>query len=158
MKSKLIVIGIAAVALLAAGCNQTTDTTADTTPTITPTVAPTPTPMMKKTSQVTLAAENGSKQSGTVTFTSTTDNKTEVVIAITPGPAGVAQPAHIHAGACPGVGAVKFPLNSVVDGKSTTIIDTPFMDIWNQLPLAVNVHKSSAEVQTYVSCGALPSA
>ncbi len=157
MKSKLIVIGLASVALLAAGCAKT-DTTANVTPTQEQTPTPTPTAMMKKTSQVTMTAENGSKQTGTVTFTSTADNRTEVVIAVTAGAAGVAQPAHIHAGSCPGVGEVKFPLNSVVDGKSTTIVDTPFMDIWNQLPLAVNIHKSDVDVKTYVSCGALPAA
>ena len=113
----------------------------------------TPGAVMKKM-VVTLAAENSSGESGTVTLTE--DNgKTKVSLTVSGYATSVAQPAHIHVGSCPGVGAVKYPLTNVVNGKSETTIDVTIDQLKAIEPLAINVHKSQAEAGSYVSCGAL---
>lgn len=66
-----------------------------------------------------------------------------------------AYPAHIHVGSCPTPGAVKYPLNPVVNGKSKTLIDVSVGDLVKGLPLAVNLHKSATELATSVACGNL---
>lgn len=71
------------------------------------------------------------------------------------GGGALPQPAHIHVGVCPGVGAVKYPLTSVINGKSETTIATTLAGLKAELPLAINVHKSVAEAGTYVACGAI---
>ena len=93
-------------------------------------------------------------QSGTATLEEK-EGKLEVVLTLnTAGPSGP-QPAHIHSGVCPGVGAVVYPLTNVVDGKSTTLIDTTLEKLQSQLPLAINIHKSADEVKVYTACGSL---
>lgn len=94
-------------------------------------------------------------QPGTVTLTAN-GNQTTVTLDMTPGATGVEQPAHIHVGACPGVGAIKYPLTNVVDGKSTTTVDTPLMDLLNG-QYAINVHKGpGADASIYTACVDLP--
>ena len=95
----------------------------------------------------------GFNESGTATLTAMGD-KTQVVLSLTGAPAGTPQPAHIHVGTCPGVGAVKFPLSPVVDGKSTTVVDAKLADITTGA-FGINVHKSAAEAGVYVSCGTI---
>ncbi|MEK7071074.1 MAG: hypothetical protein AAB966_04665, partial [Patescibacteria group bacterium] len=65
------------------------------------------------------------------------------------------QPAHIHEGACEKPGKVVYPLTSVVDGASETIIETTLKDLKDNLPLSLNVHKSQAELAVYTACGEL---
>ncbi|MBI5034273.1 MAG: hypothetical protein HZB51_27445 [Chloroflexi bacterium] len=103
---------------------------------------------------VQLAAGRDGDQSGTATLTSKGD-KTDVVINIKPGAAGVAQPAHVHEGACPVPGAVKYPLKEIVDGKSTTTLDVSLQQLLAG-GFAINAHQSAAEVGKYVACGAIP--
>lgn len=107
-----------------------------------------------KTMTVALAAENNSGESGTALFKEV-DGKTLVTVTLTGAPKGVAQPAHIHVGECPGVGAIKYPLTSVVNGQSTTTLNVTMDQIMAQGKLALNVHKSAAQSKIYVSCGAL---
>ncbi|MCL6579888.1 MAG: hypothetical protein K6T73_11030, partial [Candidatus Bathyarchaeota archaeon] len=45
-------------------------------------------------------------------------DKTMVSITLTGAPEGVAQPAHIHQGTCENLGAPKYPLSAVENGKS----------------------------------------
>lgn len=102
---------------------------------------------------VPLAAGRDGDQSGTARLISR-GNKTDVAITVKPGPAGAAQPAHIHAGACPVPGDVKYPLKDVVDGKSTTTLDVSLAQLLAG-GLAINVHQSAAEIGKYVACGNL---
>src|SRR5260221_9483 len=70
-----------------------------------------------------------------------------------PSPAGAdaSQPAHIHVGGCPGVGAVDVPLTNVIGGKSTTTVTNKrFTDIL-ATPHAVNVHVSTADAGHYTA-------
>lgn len=101
-----------------------------------------------------LGAGRDGDQSGTVRLTPKGD-KTDVSINIEAGAAGVAQPAHVHEGQCPVPGAVKYPLTSVVDGKSLTTLDVSLAQLLAG-GFVVNVHLSAAEAAKYVACGALP--
>ncbi|MFA5954764.1 MAG: DUF4382 domain-containing protein [Patescibacteria group bacterium] len=65
------------------------------------------------------------------------------------------KPAHIHLGSCPTVGGVKYALNPVVDGESETTVNTTLAELKAGLPLAINVHKSAEEIETYVACADL---
>jgi len=103
---------------------------------------------------VNLSEQNESSQSGTATLTEA-NGKVKVTLKLTGAPKDAAQPAHIHKGACPDVGAVLHPLNSPVNGMSETILDTTFAKLKTELPLGINVHKSAAESKVYVSCGDL---
>lgn len=104
--------------------------------------------------RVVLNEEGKSGQMGTAVLTGMA-GKTKVTLYVSGGTKGVAQPAHIHVGVCPGVGAVKYGLNSVVDGKSETVLNVNIGDFRKMGPLAVNVHKSAAQVGVYVACGEL---
>lgn len=131
-----------------------------------PTPSPTPTPTTATESgttsqtpgeiKINLEEETDSGESGTATIKEV-EGKTMVVLDLTGAPKGVTQPAHIHEGSCPGVGAIKYPLTSVVDGKSETTLDVGLDQLLSEVPLAINVHKSVAEAKVYVSCGDITS-
>ncbi|OGM24175.1 hypothetical protein A2627_04765 [Candidatus Woesebacteria bacterium RIFCSPHIGHO2_01_FULL_39_28] len=101
-----------------------------------------------------LSAENKSGESGTATLKEV-NGKVVVSLSLTGFPKNVAQPTHIHVGSCPGVGAVKYPLTSVTNGVSETTLNVTMAQLTRELPLAVNVHKSSTQSGVYVSCGQL---
>lgn len=101
---------------------------------------------------VKLDAQNNSGQTGTATLFPEGE-KTRVVIELLNVPAGVAQPAHIHLGRCDNLDkAPKWPLEAVKNGSSVTVVAASLDAILKE-KAAINVHKSVAEVQTYVSCG-----
>ncbi len=102
----------------------------------------------------TLSEENGSKESGKVTLVGA-GSKTTVTISLTGESATGSQPAHIHVGPCPTVGAVKYPLSNVVLGKSVTVVAAPLSQLTTGT-LAVNVHQSTANLGKYVACGNIP--
>lgn len=104
---------------------------------------------------VNLAEQNESSQSGTAVLKEE-NGQTTVTITTTGFTEDVSQPAHIHLGACPSVGAVKYPLANVLNGSSTTTLNATMVEIKGNLPLAVNIHKSEAEASVYTSCGDLP--
>lgn len=101
---------------------------------------------------VKLEAQNNSGQNGVATLLPEGD-KTKVVIEIPNMPAGVAQPAHIHLGSCDKLDkAPKWALEAVKDGRSVTVVPVSLETILEDRT-AINVHKSAAEAQIYVSCG-----
>jgi hypothetical protein len=103
---------------------------------------------------VNLAPQNASGEKGTATLTPQGD-KTEVVIKMTGALSSAPQPAHIHDGSCAKLDPKpRVPLQNVVGGISTTTLDMKLGDIMSKGG-AINVHKSAADVQTYVACGEL---
>ena len=106
---------------------------------------------------VKLEAQNNSGETGTATLTPE-GNKTKVVIELSNGPKGIAQPAHIHLGTCDKLDkAPKWKLEAIKDGKSVTLVPVSLDTILKD-KTAINVHKSAAEVQVYVSCGNIAAA
>lgn len=100
---------------------------------------------------VQLAPQNSSGESGTATLTDTPKGL-KVVISLKGAPASP-QPAHIHKGSCAKLDPQPwYPLQSVVGGKSTTVVPGVTMaKIMGKT--AINVHKSAADLATYVACG-----
>ncbi len=111
-------------------------------------------PTMVKEMTITMNATGASTQSGKALLVEE-DNKTKVMVHLDGAPAGSTEPAHIHVGACPTPGEVKYSLNALVDGKSVTELNVKFDDLVAGLPLALNVHKSAAEIGVYEACGNL---
>lgn len=99
--------------------------------------------------------ENNSGESGTVTMTEGTDGTT-VVVDLKNG-TSTPQPAHFHAGSCADLDPTPLaPLADVVNGKSENLISATIDQVFqisDQAGLAINVHKSKAEADVYVSCG-----
>jgi hypothetical protein len=95
-------------------------------------------------------------QAGTVTLTPQGD-KTLVVVQMAPNPAGTDQLNHIHSGHCPGVGPVVFPFNNIVNGMSTTTIDTPLSAIQDGNH-SINIHQgtSAPASNIYTACVEIP--
>lgn len=106
--------------------------------------------------KVNLVGENNSGESGTAVLKEE-NGKTTVTINLTGFQTGGPQPAHVHMGACPGVGDIKYPLKDIVNGQSVTVLSATLTEIRQALPLAINIHKSSKEIAVYTSCGELPS-
>jgi hypothetical protein len=104
---------------------------------------------------VKLIEQNGSGESGTARLTSQGD-KTKVVLDVRNPSATMAsepQPAHIHKGSCAKLDPTPaYALADVTVGKSTSTVDAKLDDLRNGA-FAINVHKSAAEIQTYVACG-----
>ncbi len=121
-------------------------------PSIQAVATPMPTPSVKEV-VISLTAEKPSTESGTARLQES-NGKLTVFLDLTGAPANTPQPAHIHAGKCPNVGAVKYPLTNVINGKSETTLDTT-LDQLAGMTLAINVHKSVPLTKTYVSCGDL---
>ena len=104
-----------------------------------------------------LEEQNDSGITGTVTITPTGTEEFEVVLELTGAGSGP-QPAHIHPGTCAELDPTpKYPLTNVENGRSETTVEASPLELVTE-PLAVNVHKSEAEADTYVACGDLPSA
>lgn len=101
---------------------------------------------------VNISAQNNSGESGTAIITDE-NGKAKVTLNLTGQPANASQPAHIHIGACPAPGDVKYPLAPVVNGQSLTMLDISTSQLLAQMPLAINVHKSDKEITAYISCG-----
>lgn len=102
---------------------------------------------------VNLTAQNNSGQTGTATFTDLMNGKTKVEVKISGAPQGVSQPSHIHTGTCASAGAVKYPLNAIMNGSAETTLDVSLSDILAGLPLYINAHKSTAEINVFTACG-----
>jgi hypothetical protein len=102
---------------------------------------------------VQMTAQNGSGETGTATLTPQPGG-VQVAIALTGAPSGVAQPVHIHEGTCAKLNpAPKYPLTNLTDGKSTTVVKGVTIKDLEASAFAINVHKSTTDLKTYVSCG-----
>ena len=100
---------------------------------------------------VQLGEQNKSGETGTATITPQ-GTKTQVVLQMKGAPAD-AQPAHIHDGTCASLDAKpRIPLQNVTSGKSTTTLNMPMSEVMKG---AINVHKSTSDIKTYVACGDL---
>jgi hypothetical protein len=101
-----------------------------------------------------IAAQNGSGELGTVTLTAVGD-KTRVDVALANAPTDVPQPAHIHEGTCAKLDPKpKYNLGLVTDGTATYMVDAPMSQLVAG-GFAVNVHKSTKDIPTYIACGEL---
>ncbi len=111
----------------------------------------------KKVVRVTLIDENGSGEDGSAQLTDQGDGTTKVELIMLNAPEGAVQPAHIHKGTCANLDpAPQYPLESVTNGRSTTIVKASLTDLTNDKH-AINVHESAQNPRRYVSCGNLPS-
>ncbi len=105
--------------------------------------------------KIKLAAMNGSSESGTATLIAKGD-KTVVVIDVANGTKDP-QPSHFHLGTCDKYNPHhEFNLTPVVDGKSTTTLDTT-VDKLTGGDMVINVHKSQVDVATISSCAVVKS-
>src|ERR1700722_478545 len=106
---------------------------------------------------VTMNAQNGSGETGTAKLEQTGSDVT-VTLSLTGGGSDP-QPAHIHPGTCAKLNpAPKYPLTNVVGGKSVTVLKGMKLSDLETGAFAINVHKSTSDIGTYVSCGDIPKA
>jgi hypothetical protein len=106
---------------------------------------------------VPMHAQNGSGEDGTATLNQQGANVV-VTISLVKGTA-TPQPAHIHEGTCAKLNPTpKYPLSNVVNGKSTTTLKNFKLASLQTGGYAINVHKSTSDIATYVSCGDIPKA
>jgi Cu/Zn superoxide dismutase len=109
-------------------------------------------PQQAQTITVKMNAQNGSGEDGTATITAAGPGMVMVMIDLANGPS-TPQPAHIHRGTCANLDPAPFsPLTNVVNGKSDSTVPPDISDLLKG-GYAINIHKSAAEVATYVSCG-----
>ena len=105
-----------------------------------------------KSVSVRMGAQNKSGETGTARLTPQGD-QTKVEISLKGAPKGTPQPAHIHEGTCAKLDPKpKQGLENVVDGKSSTVVPMS-LETLTAGKLAINVHKSTDDIKTYVACG-----
>jgi hypothetical protein len=102
--------------------------------------------------EIELGPGRDGSQTGTAFFFEASPEVTGVGIAIEPGANNVLQPAHVHDGDCPGVGAIASPLASVLNGFSFSFVSLSLAEL-SAGDYAINVHQSAAQAAIYVSCG-----
>ena len=107
--------------------------------------------------QFRLSAQNGSGETGTATLLQSTGNPDEIIVQVRMTGGGTeAQPIHIHKGTCEKLDPKPaFPLTTVLDGKSVSKVKGVTLAALESGTYAINVHKSTKEVASYVSCGNL---
>lgn len=70
-------------------------------------------------------------------------------------PPDAQHPAHIHSGTCTAFNVLpRYPLQTVIAGKSVTIVDAPLSDLLNH-GLVLEVHSSKYHVNIIAACGVL---
>ena len=154
----IIVVLIIGGALYILNKNSISQPTLPSSSTGSPETAPVTAPVTSpaKSLQITLNMQNNSGQSGTATLTDV-NGQTKVDLSLTGEPANISEPAHIHTGSCANLGGVKYALNFPRNGQSETMLNISLDQLLQQLPLAVNVHKSAAEINVYYACGDIAS-
>ena len=99
-----------------------------------------------------LGALNGSGETGTATLTQLASG-VKVVVALKNAPAA-AQPTHIHIGTCGNIKkAPEYPLVNTVNGAGTSTVAGVTIKQLLAGKYAINVHKSTMDLATYVACG-----
>jgi hypothetical protein len=94
---------------------------------------------------------NNSGETATATLTDSPDG---VVVTIKATPVSEApQPLHVHTGTCKDSGNVAYALKTLQDGTSKTTIPKVTIADLEKTPNVLNIHKSTTEMGTYVSCG-----
>lgn len=107
-----------------------------------------------KTVTIRLDAQSGSGESGTATLTAV-GAKTKVALALENPATDLPQPAHIHKGTCADLDPTPaYGLANVTGGASETTVEVPLEELEGG-GFAINVHRSEAEADVYVSCGTL---
>ncbi|MDB5026555.1 MAG: hypothetical protein JWO66_244 [Candidatus Eremiobacteraeota bacterium] len=116
-----------------------------------------PAPARKAPTQIRLAAQNNSGETGTATLY---DGAKGLIVKLrTSGGEAVDQPAHIHKGTCEKLDPKPtYPLKAVHDGQSETTVEGVTIAQLQKSPYAINVHKSAKEAAVYVSCANLVAA
>jgi hypothetical protein len=103
-----------------------------------------------QTRTVVLSAQNDSGVTGTVEFTPV-GQKTAIKIEVEPN-GHLDMPAHIHPGKCDDMTPQpKFPLGSVKDGASTTVVPATIDELFDGT-LALNLHKSNEDLKVSTAC------
>jgi len=99
-----------------------------------------------------LVALNNSGETGTATLTQV-GSGVRVVVALAHAPAS-AQPTHIHIGTCGNINkAPEYPLVNTVGGSGTSTVAGVTLKQLLAGKYAINVHKSTMDLATYVACG-----
>jgi hypothetical protein len=94
---------------------------------------------------------NGSNQNGTATITDR-GGKVIVSVKIANEPASASEPSHVHFGKCPTIKAVPaYNVGPILAGKAKSIVPLSWATI-NSGKYVIMVHKSSADMGTYMSC------
>lgn len=108
-----------------------------------------------QTVTVTMNALNKSGETGTATLTQV-GNGVKVDITIKGAPA-TDQPTHIHPGTCAKLNpAPEAPLTPLSNGRSVTVLSGKKLSQFTGGKFAINIHKSTNDLKTYVSCGVIP--
>ena len=103
--------------------------------------------------QFPLAEQNSSGEHGTATLLQGVSGVI-VKVRLAGTPEGVDQPAHIHKGTCDKLDPKPvYPLKNVVNGQSQTTIPNVTLAQLQAGTYAINVHQSTKDIATYVSCG-----
>jgi hypothetical protein len=106
---------------------------------------------------VTLTPQNGSGESGTATLTQSGPDI--VVVTHLTGGGTTPQPIHIHVGTCAKLDPQpKYPLTTIQNGASTTTLKDMKLSQLQTGDFAINAHKSTTDIATYVACGNIPKA
>ena len=106
-----------------------------------------------RTITVKLGEVTKSGKSGEAVITQTGTSTVKVIVNIIGKPSKVVMPSHMHIGACPTPGDVKYALTNVDKGAAQTELPITLEQLVSELPLAINVHKSASEAKVYVACG-----
>ncbi len=99
-----------------------------------------------------MKALNGSGEDGMAIITQGTGG-IDVVVSLQNG-TDVSQPTHIHIGTCGAINkAPEYALRDTVNGKGDSLVAGVNLSDLLKGHYAINVHKSAADLPTYVSCG-----
>ncbi len=110
-----------------------------------PTTTPTPAAPPRRVTIPLRDVKGGTSQYGSVTLTDLPGNSTRVDIALAGAKSKSVQPAAIYAGTCATQQAeVQYPLNPVVNGKSSTALAVNIGAILDKAPQALKVREDGA--------------